>query len=66
MKFEIVRTLDGKGMMETEHESCIPSDETIRSMMKAGYKAYKDGRVYRPKDGERKNGTGRTDRKTAR
>ena len=51
MKFEIVRALDGKGMMETDYESCIPSDDTIRSMIKAGYKAYKDGRVYRPKDG---------------
>lgn len=64
MKFEIVRALDGKGMMETDYESCIPPDETIRSMIKAGYKAYKDGRVYKPKDGG-KNGTVRTNSKTA-
>jgi hypothetical protein len=65
MKFEIVRALDGKGMMETDYESCIPSDDTIRSMIKAGYKAYKDGRVYKPKDGG-KNGTVRTNGKKGR
>lgn len=65
MKFEIVRALDGKGMMMTEHESCIYDDDTIRSMMKAGYKAYKDGRVYRPQDGGKKSGTGQTNRKAS-
>nr|DAT82696.1 MAG TPA: hypothetical protein [Caudoviricetes sp.] len=52
-------------MMETDYEFCIPSDETISSMIKAGYKAYKDGRVYRPKDGG-KNGTVRTNGKKGR
>lgn len=63
MKFEIVRALDGKGMMETDYESCIPSDDTIRSMIKAGYKAYKDGRVYRPKDGGKMVQLGQTVKK---
>ncbi len=66
MKFEIVRALDGKGMMATEHEPCIYDDDTIRSMMKNGYKAYMDGRVYRPSDGGKRNDSGRTNRKAVR
>lgn len=61
MEFMIVRALDGQVMMTTCHESCIYSDATIRNMMKAGYKAYKDGRAYRPtQEGKvRKNGSDR-------
>lgn len=61
MEFKIVRAIDGQVMMITSHESCIYSDATIRNMMKAGYKAYKDGKVYRPAaEGRgRKNASGR-------
>ena len=56
MKFEIRRALDGKAIMGTDYEECYYDDETIRGMMKAGLKAYKDGKVYRQKNGESKNG----------
>ncbi|MCD8147514.1 MAG: hypothetical protein LUD84_09620 [Clostridiales bacterium] len=47
MKFEI--KLNGKTMMQTEDENCIYDAKTIAEMAKAGYKAYLNGRVYRPK-----------------
>ncbi len=49
MIFKIVRALDNKIMMQTEDESCIYDAETIAGMKAAGYKAYKNGRVYDPK-----------------
>lgn len=49
MYFKIVRVLDNKIMMQTEDESCIYDAETIAGMKAAGYKAYKNGRVYNPK-----------------
>lgn len=64
--FKIVRAFDGKTMMATEYESCVYDDDTIRSMMKNGYKAYMDGRVYRPSDGGKRNDSGRTNRKAVR
>ena len=65
-EFKIVRAFDGKVMMATEHEPYIYDDDTIRSMMKNGYKAYMDGRVYRPSDGGKRNDSGRTNRKAVR
>ena len=65
-KFKIVRASEGKGMMATEHESCIYDDATICSMMKCGYKAYLDGHVYKPSEGVKKHGKGRADRKAVR
>lgn len=50
MKFEI--RLNGKTMMQTEDENCIYDAKTIVEMAKAGYKAYLNGRVYRPKKGK--------------
>ncbi len=47
MKFEI--KLNGKTMMQTEDESCIYDAKTIAEMAKAGYKAYLNGRAYRPR-----------------
>ncbi|MCD8195912.1 MAG: hypothetical protein LUE24_01850 [Lachnospiraceae bacterium] len=41
-------------MMQTKDERCIYDDATIRSMNKAGYKTYLDGKVYRP--GKREKG----------
>nr|DAF41031.1 MAG TPA: hypothetical protein [Caudoviricetes sp.] len=45
--------------MGTDYEDCFYDDETIRGMMKAGLKAYKDGKVYRPKNGDAKHGKDR-------
>jgi len=64
--FKIVRAFDGKTMMATEHESCVYDDDTIRSMMKNGYKAYMDGRIYRPSDVGKRNDSSRTNRKAVR
>lgn len=59
MKYEIRRAIDGKTIMGTDYEECFYDDETIRSMMKDGLKAYKDGKVYRPKNGDAKHGKDR-------
>ena len=45
VKYEIRRAIDGKTIMGTDYEECFYDDETIRSLMKAGLKAYKDGKV---------------------
>ena len=34
--FQVLK--DGKVMFWTEHESCVPTDEQIKEMKKAGYK----------------------------
>lgn len=36
MKFQVLK--NGKVVFWTEHESCIPDNETIKAMKKAGYK----------------------------
>lgn len=33
-------------IFQTTHEECVPDDETLKNMIKAGMKAYKDGKVY--------------------
>lgn len=45
MKFEVYR--DGRRLMHTEHKECLPSEEQIVSMKKAGCKVLLDGRVYK-------------------
>lgn len=55
MYFKIVRVWDGKTVMDTEDESCIYDAETIAGMKTAGYKAYKNGRVYDPKKARKTN-----------
>lgn len=45
MIFEIYR--DGKRLMWTEHKECMPSDEQITSMKKAGCKVILDGKTYK-------------------
>lgn len=45
MLFEVYK--DNKRMMWTEYESCIPSNDTIKSMKAAGYKVLLDGKVYK-------------------
>lgn len=39
---------DGKITNKTNYEECIPGKSIIREMIKAGYKCYKNGKVYRP------------------
>lgn len=36
MKFQVIK--NGKVVFWTEHNSCIPDEETIKAMKKAGYK----------------------------
>lgn len=36
MMFQVLK--DGKVMFCTQHESCVPSDDQIKEMKKAGYK----------------------------
>lgn len=46
MIFEIRR--NGKTVMRTESERCIPDRETLKSMVRSGYKLYRDGKAVRP------------------
>lgn len=48
MLFQIKRAIDGKVVMWTEDENAIYDAETIKEMNQAGYKAYLDGKIYRP------------------
>lgn len=45
MLFEVYR--DGKRIMWTEQESCIPPNDVIKDMKAAGYKVLLDGKVYK-------------------
>lgn len=45
MLFEVYR--DGKRIMWTEHEECIPPIDVIKSMKAAGHKVLLDGKVYK-------------------
>ena len=47
MKFEAV--LNGITMMSTEDIDCIPDEDQISSMIKAGYKFRIDGKIITPK-----------------
>lgn len=46
MKFEVIGR-DGKVKMYTHDRECIPPDELIARMKKAGYKCLLDGKVYK-------------------
>jgi len=45
MLFEVKK--DGKVYMSTKSEKCIPDKETRKQMRAAGYKLYKDGKVFK-------------------
>ena len=45
MKFEV--KLNSITKFSTTYESCIPDKETRAAMRKAGYKLFKDGKVYK-------------------
>ena len=47
MKFEVKK--DGRVVMQTIEESCIPDKETREYMRRAGYKLYLDGRIFKEK-----------------
>jgi len=47
-KYEVLK--DGKKYFSTEHDSCFYTDETVRIMISAGYKVYKEGKIYNPKN----------------
>ena len=47
MLFEM--KLAGKTMYSTYDPDCVYPDSQIKQMMQSGYKAYKDGKQYRPK-----------------
>lgn len=48
MLFQVKRVIDDKVVMWTEDEKFIYDAETIKEMNRAGYKAYLDGKIYRP------------------
>lgn len=50
MLFEVYR--DKQLMMKTEHESCIPSLDTIKHLKSAGYKVMLDGKIYKTTKGK--------------
>ena len=43
---------DGRTVWWTEHESCLPSMEKRKSLKAAGYKIYKDGKLWREEKGK--------------
>lgn len=45
MKFEIKR--GDKVIMKTSQENCIPDKEFRDRLRKAGYKLYKDGKIFK-------------------
>lgn len=47
MIFEV--RCNGRTVMRTSDPGCIYGPETIRNMGQAGYKAYLDEKIYRPK-----------------
>lgn len=55
MEFKVVRASDGRVMMQSSDKRCIYPDEIIRNMNKAGYKAYLDGKAYRPSKEAKRN-----------
>ena len=46
MLFEVYR--NGKVVFTTASKKCIPSDESIKQMLSAGYKVLLDGKAYKP------------------
>lgn len=51
MLFEVYR--NGKVVFTTESKKCIPSDESIKQMLSAGYKVLLDGKAYKPEKREK-------------
>ena len=39
---------DGKVMCVYANESCLPTKDIMKKMKAAGYKFYKDGKLYKP------------------
>ena len=46
MLFEVIR--DGKVLLSTDHEECIPTPEELCQMMDAGYLFRKEGKPHKP------------------
>lgn len=46
-KWEVKK--DGVKHMSTTTDSCFYPDDIVKGMIKAGYKIYKDGKIYTPK-----------------
>ena len=46
LKWEVHR--DGKLMLRTDDDNCFYSEEVIKQMIAAGYKIYKNGKIYKP------------------
>ena len=46
LKWEVHR--DGKVMLRTDDDSCFYPEETIKQMIAAGFKIYKNGKIYHP------------------
>lgn len=62
MLFEVYR--DGKRIMWTEHEECIPPIDVIKSMKAAGHKVLLDGKVYKTtKEKKKESWWGKYDKK---
>lgn len=40
---------DGKVYMHTSFKECIPPNEVLKSMKKAGYKVYMNGKIWKDK-----------------
>lgn len=47
---------DGKLYMSTEYKECIPEERILKSMKSAGYKPYINGKLWKEKNKENKNG----------
>lgn len=47
MKIEVKK--DGKIFYRTDDTTCIPSDDRLKSIVKAGYKVYENGKIWKPK-----------------
>ena len=39
---------DGKSYFKTEYDECMYPPDIVKSMIKAGFKIYKDGKPYTP------------------
>lgn len=47
MEIEVKK--DGKTFYRTNNVTCFPSQERLKSIVKAGYKVYENGKVWKPK-----------------
>lgn len=52
MKIEVKK--DGKVFYHTENDDCMPSEDRLKSIQKAGYKVYADGKIWKPQTKKQK------------